>query len=190
MTYPGSAWFSVCNNGDISLTVSTVKYGTSPAQSLVAKATAFRFGQWHTVGFSFGAGGQAIAVNGETVASNLQNTQELGAGGTHSSPIDVPTLGESEPGFWGNNQYDGGFEGVVDTFRVSDAPRDWKLYGIPVKGTVTWVTWPYSVQCTNNTTAKRVTISRNKTAKYDCEKAGLAVKSGDDISVTVSGKKR
>ena len=31
VTYPGSAWFSVCNNGDISLTVSTVKYGTSPA---------------------------------------------------------------------------------------------------------------------------------------------------------------
>ena len=36
VTYPGSAWFHVCNNGDISLTVSTTKYGSSPAQSLVA----------------------------------------------------------------------------------------------------------------------------------------------------------
>lgn len=127
VTYPGSAWFHVCNNGDIYLTVATTKYGSSPAQQLVAKATAFRFGAWHTVSFSFGTGGQAIAVNGKVVAENARNTQILGAGGDHSSPIDTPTLGESVPGFWSNNQWDGGFEGVVDTFRVSDVSQDWKL---------------------------------------------------------------
>jgi len=189
VTYPGSAWFYVCNNGDVSMTVATTKYGSNPAQTLVAKTTAFRFGQWNTVGFSFGNGGQAIAVNGKTVASNLQNTQVLGAGGTHNSPIDIPTLGESEPGFWSNNQWDGGFEGVVDTFRASDSPKDWKLYNSPVAGTVSWAKLPYSVQCKNNTTAKSVSVPRNKIAKYDCEKAGLVVNSGDDVSVTIRGKK-
>ena len=100
----------------------------APTPSLVAKATAFRFGEWHTVSFSFGVGGQAISVNGTVVAENSLNIQQLDAGGTHSSPIDTPTLGESKPGFWANNQWDGGFEGVVDTFRVSDSANDWKLY--------------------------------------------------------------
>ncbi|MEI7796872.1 MAG: LamG-like jellyroll fold domain-containing protein [Methylococcaceae bacterium] len=118
VTYPGSSWFHVCNNGDVSVTVSTTKYGSNPAQTLVAKSTKFRFGDLHTVSFSFGLGGQVISVDGEVVATNLQNTQELGAGGTHSSAIDTPTLGESVPGFWQNNQWDGGFEGVVDSFRI------------------------------------------------------------------------
>ncbi|MCF7998494.1 MAG: hypothetical protein K9L25_05580 [Methylovulum sp.] len=189
VTYPGSAWFYVCNNGDISLTISTIKYGTSPAQVLVVKGTAFRFGQWNTVSFSFGTGGQAIALNGKLVASNAKNTQQLGAGGTHGSAIDIPTLGESVPGYWSNNQYDGGFEGVVDTFRVSNSSKDWKLYPIPVKGTISWAKPPYSVQCVNNTTVQSIAIPKNTTASYDCEKAGLIVKSGDDISVTVRGKK-
>jgi hypothetical protein len=118
VTYPGSSWFHVCDNGDVSITVSTTKYGSNPAQTLVAKATKFRFGDLHTVSFSFGLGGQVISVDGEVVAKNLQNTQELGAGGTHSSAIDTPTLGEAVPGFWQNNQWDGGFEGVVDSFRI------------------------------------------------------------------------
>ena len=118
VTYPGSSWFHVCNNGDVSVTVSTTKYGSNPAQTLVAKSTKFRFGDLHTVSFSFGLGGQVISVDGEVVATNLQNTQELGAGGTHSFAIDTPTLGEAVPGFWQNNQWDGGFEGVVDSFRI------------------------------------------------------------------------
>ena len=187
--YPGSAWFYACNNGDISINIATIKYGTNPPQVLVAKGTAFRFGQWNTVSFSFGTGGQAIALNGKEVASNAKNTQQLGAGGTHSAAIDIPTLGESVPGFWRNNQYDGGFEGVVDTFRVSNSSKDWKLYPIPVKGTISWAKPPYSVQCVNNTTVQSIAIPKNTTASYDCEKAGLVVKSGDDISVTVRGKK-
>ncbi|MDD5272379.1 MAG: hypothetical protein PHU14_06625, partial [Methylovulum sp.] len=187
--YPGSAWFYACNNGDISINLATSKYGTTPAQTLAAKGTSFRFGQWNTIGFSFGKGGQAIALNGKEVASNAQNTQLLGAGGNHTSAIDIPTLGESVPGYWYNNQYDGGFEGVVDTFRVSNASKDWKLYPVPVKGTISWAKPPYSVRCTNNTTAQSIAISQNQTINYDCEKAGLVVKSGDDISVTVRGKK-
>lgn len=58
-----------------------------------------------------------------------------------------------------------------------------------VKGTVTWTKPPYSVQCKNNTTVKSVSIPRNKKAQYDCEKAGLVVNSGDDVSVTIRDKK-
>lgn len=128
VTYPGSAWFYACKNGDVSLSIATAKYGSKPHQTLVKTATAFRFGEWHTISYSFGSGGQAIAVDGEEVALNAKNTQILGAGGDHSSPKDTPTLSESQPGFWSNNQWDGGFEGVVDTFRVSSDPRDWQLF--------------------------------------------------------------
>jgi|GEM_PF-4767016 len=58
-----------------------------------------------------------------------------------------------------------------------------------VKGTVAWTKPPYSVQCKNNTTVKSVSIPQNKKAQYDCEKAGLVVNSGDDVSVTIRGKK-
>jgi YD repeat-containing protein len=127
VTYPGSAWFYVCNNGDITISVATAKYGATPPQVLIATATAFRFGEWHTIGFSFGSDGQAIAVDGGERAFSTINTQQLGAGGNHSTAIDQPTLGESTPGYWRNNQYDGGFEGVIDTFRASNVGRDWAL---------------------------------------------------------------
>ena len=125
VTWPGSAWFYVCNNGDVSMTIATTKYGSQPSQVLVAKGTSFNFGKWHTVGFSFGTGGQAIEVDGKVVVSNPKNTQLLGAGGNHYSQIDTPTLGESKPGFWANNQWDGGFEGVVDALIISDVSKDW-----------------------------------------------------------------
>ena len=125
VTWPGSAWLYVCKNGDVSMTIATTKYGSQPSQVLVAKGTSFNFGTWHTVGFSFGTGGQAIEIDGKVVASNPKNTQLLGAGGDHYSQIDTPTLGESKPGFWANNQYDGGFEGVVDAFIISDVSKDW-----------------------------------------------------------------
>jgi hypothetical protein len=125
VTWPGSAWFYVCKNGDVSMTIATTKYGSQPNQVLVAKGTSFNFGIWHTVGFSFGTGGQEIEIDGKVVASNPKNTQLLGAGGDHYSQIDTPTLGESKPGFWVNNQYDGGFEGVVDALIISDVSKDW-----------------------------------------------------------------
>lgn len=72
----------------------------------------------------------------------------------------------------------------------SPATFDWIKVNIPtIKDTVSWAKTPYSVQCKNNTTAKSVSIAKNKTADYDCEKAGLKVKSGDDVSVTIRGKK-
>ena len=73
----------------------------------------------------------------------------------------------------------GGFDDVVVTPVAKAA----------IKDTVSWAKTPYSVQCKNNTTAKSVAIAKNKTADYDCEKAGLKVKSGDDVSVTIRGKK-
>jgi hypothetical protein len=76
--------------------------------------------------------------------------------------------------------------GVADDYNVEvTANRNRPI----VKGVVSWAKLPYSVQCINRTTAKGVSILRNKTAAYDCEKAGLVVKSGDDVTVRIRGKK-
>lgn len=70
------------------------------------------------------------------------------------------------------------------------ATFDWvRVSASIVKGAVTWAKPPYFVQCTNNTTSKSISIPKNRKTNYDCEKSGLVVKSGDDISVTIRGRK-
>jgi hypothetical protein len=124
--YPGSTWFTVYSNGKLSLDMTTTKY-EGPKQTLIANNTNFRFNQWHSIGISFGSDGQYIMLDGVPVASAPQNTQKLGWGGTHASAVDIPTMGELVSGFWANNRYDGGFEGIVDRFRISAKQKDWVL---------------------------------------------------------------
>lgn len=57
-----------------------------------------------------------------------------------------------------------------------------------IQGTAPWGT-PHAVTCENTTQNTSVTIRKTKTAKWDCEKAGLDVKSGDEVTVTIKGKK-
>jgi len=124
--YPGSTWFYVQSDGKLTLNMATTKYD-GPTQLLIAPSTKFRFNEWHSVGISFGSEGQYIMLDGVLVASAPRNTQKLGRGGTHQSPVDIPTVGEMVSGYWAANQYDAGFEGVVDRFRISNKQRDWNL---------------------------------------------------------------
>jgi hypothetical protein len=125
VTWPGSAWLWVSNNGDVSFNTAREKYKVPSI--LRAEKTGFNFGEWHSIGISFGSRGQHILVDGNLVASNTGNTQPLGSGGNHNSPIDVPTIGESVSGFWNNNQHEGGFEGTVARLRASPKQLDWVL---------------------------------------------------------------
>lgn len=125
--WAGSTSFQACKNGDISITTSTVFSNDGPIQTLTAKNTAFRFGEWHVLSFSYGSQGQAIAVDAKEVASNRANTQFMGAGGTQKEAIDIPTLGEAVSSMQQNNLFDAGFEGVVDTMRASGKAKDWFL---------------------------------------------------------------
>jgi hypothetical protein len=129
VTWPGSAWLYVCNNGDIRFHVAGAKYeaGGRPEHRLEAHATAFRYDQWHRLGVSYGSEGRHIMLDGKLVASEVTMSQELGAGGTHQAPIDHPTIGESVSGFWPNNQHEGGFEGICARFRASDIQQGWCL---------------------------------------------------------------
>jgi hypothetical protein len=126
VTWPGSTWFYVASDGTISLIMAATKYD-GPKQVLTAKQTKFRFGEWHSIGISFGNQGQFIMLDGALVASAGKNTQPLGQGGNHETPLDLPTMGEAVSGFWDNNRYDGGFEGIVDRFRISQNQKDWYL---------------------------------------------------------------
>jgi hypothetical protein len=130
VTWPGSAWLWVSANGDISFYLATRKYQSPPADAVIARGTKFRFGQWHSIGISYGSQGQAIEVDGQLVAAELGNTQWMGAGGNHFLPLDVPTIGESVSHFWRPHQYSGGFDGIVDRFRASAAQRDWVLSAV------------------------------------------------------------
>lgn len=161
VTWPGSTWLRVYSNGTIRLTMATTLYGSEPAQEVVATNTSFRFNEWHAVGISFGSGGQHIMVDGQVVGTAPGNTQWLGCGGGHVSPVDIPTIGESVSCSWGNNRYEGGFEGMVDRFRISSSQSDWNLarglrgglLRISASGAVEWATqtnWFYSVQQTTN----------------------------------------
>lgn len=128
VTWPGSTWLSVGDDGDIQLRIATQKYGgEGPEYRILAENTAFRFDEWHSIGISYGSEGQYIMLDGEIVASNTTLTQQLGRGGTHYSPVDIPTIGESVPGFWRDDQWEGGFNGVLESFRVSNGQQDWYL---------------------------------------------------------------
>ena len=129
VTWPGSAWLYVCKNGDISFHIAGEKYepGWDAQYRLRATGTAFRFNEWHKLGVSYGSLGRYIMLNGTIVASDTTMTETLGAGGTHSAPVDHPTIGESVSGFWDENQWEGGFEGMLDRFRFSKTQKDWCL---------------------------------------------------------------
>jgi hypothetical protein len=129
VTWSGSTWLYVCRNGDISFHIAGEKYagGWNSKYKLKATATQFRFHEWHNIGVSYGSEGRYIYLDGELVASNSKQKQKLGAGGLHNKPTDHPTIGESVSSFWQNNQYEGGFEGWIDTFRVSKSQRDWSI---------------------------------------------------------------
>jgi hypothetical protein len=58
-----------------------------------------------------------------------------------------------------------------------------------LNGTTNWAKPPYSVTCQNISTNKQVSIAANKTADYDCGKAGLAVTTGQKVKVIVEGNK-
>ena len=124
--WPGSTWLYVYDTGKIYLRMIVEKYSTD-GQNAIADGIDFKFGQWHAIGISFGSEGQYIMLDGQLVASEPTNTQELGRGGNHSAPVDIPTIGESVSAFWSNNQHEGGFEGIVDRFRVSDIQKDWVI---------------------------------------------------------------
>lgn len=130
VTWPGSAWLWVSANGKISFTLATSLGGHTPPDQVIAQGTSLRFGQWHSIGVSYGNQGEAIEVDGKLVAMEPGNTQRLGRGGNHYRPLDVPTIGESVSHFWAPHQYSGGFDGVVARFRASAAQDDWVLSAV------------------------------------------------------------
>ena len=124
VTWPGSTWLYV-RDSDILLMMGTRMYGGYITSESLSNS--FRFGEWHAIGISFGSGGHQIMVDGQLVVSDPTKTQPLGSGGNFSAPVDIPTIGESVSGFFGNNYYEGGFEGMVDRFRISSSQSDWYL---------------------------------------------------------------
>lgn len=124
--YPGCSWLTFSRDGTINFGMADSVGGQTPVRNLTAKNTPFRFGEWHTVGISFGSQGRSINVDGHVVAHDTL-TQPLGAGGTPDRPADEPTIGKMASRFWPNNKHDGAFDGVVDSFRVSSKQADWKF---------------------------------------------------------------
>ena len=127
VTWPGTTKLIVKANGDITLFMATNKYNKPPVEPTVARATGFRFGEWHAIGISYGNAGQWIMLDGKIVAGSHFLTQKLGRAGDHSEPLDEPTIGETPCHFWHPHQYEGGFEGVLAGVRLSKQQKDWAL---------------------------------------------------------------
>ncbi len=124
--YPGSAWLRVRQDGVVTFAMADSVGGKTPLRSLVANKTGFTFGEWHTVGISFGADGRSINVDGHLVAQDNLSLA-LAAGGTPSAQICAPSIGEMNSRVWPRHQYDSGFDGMLDSFRASNKQADWKL---------------------------------------------------------------
>lgn len=57
-----------------------------------------------------------------------------------------------------------------------------------ITGTNMWLAPPsYAVQCINNTTGKKITVRNYKQPTYSCEKMGLGVAVGDNVTVAIRG---
>jgi serine/threonine protein kinase len=126
VTWPGTTKVFVSRNGNLSIWMATVK-GPNHNPATEAHETAFRFGEWHAIGVSYGSQGQFIMLDGRMVASSPRRTQTLGSAGSQQSPLDIPTIGETVSHFWQNHRYEGGFEGILAAFRVSGKQGDWLL---------------------------------------------------------------
>lgn len=127
VTWPGTTKFYVYRNGTVSLVVAQNKYDNPPTTAIDVPETPFRFGEWHAVGFSAGSLGEYIMVDGKVVAAAPTRTQQIGCAGTHQSPADIPTIGETASHYWPRHRYEGGFEGIVAKFRASPKQQDWNL---------------------------------------------------------------
>lgn len=127
VTWPGTTKIFVTRRGDVSLWMATNKYDKPHASATEARKTAFRFGEWHALGFSYGSQGQFIMVDGKVVAADRSKVQTFGEAGNHQMPLDIPTIGETVSHFWQHHRYEGGFEGILAAFRVSAKQEDWSL---------------------------------------------------------------
>lgn len=124
--WPGAMKINVSNNGSIELITETVM-GQPEYTVLSATNTGFKFNEYHVIGISYGSQGQYLSLDGSVVATNSTYTLPLSAAGNFSQPMDKPTIGKVISSFWGNNQHDGGFNGVLDRFRSSSKQQDWAL---------------------------------------------------------------
>ena len=126
VTWPGTTKIFVTRSGELSLWMATAK-GVNHVSATEARRTKFRFGEWHAIGVSYGSNGQYIMLDGKIVASSPGRTQTFGRAGNQQSPLDVPTIGETVSHFWQHHRYEGGFDGVLAAFRVSDQQEDWQI---------------------------------------------------------------
>jgi hypothetical protein len=126
VTWPGTTRVSVTRNGGLSIWMATVK-GENHVPATEARKTKFGFGEWHAIGVSYGKQGQYIMLDGKLVASAPSRTQTFGQAGNQQEPLDVPTIGETVSHFWQHHRYEGGFEGILAAFRVSDKQKDWQI---------------------------------------------------------------
>lgn len=125
--WPGNTRVWVSGNGTIALEMSTSKFDTTPVQRCVAENTPFRFGQWHSLGITYGHRGQIIMLDGEVVASCPENDQSMHVSGNFHTQNGIPALGEYQSPYSLDDQWEEGFEGYVDRFRISNGQQHWKI---------------------------------------------------------------
>ena len=105
---------------------------------------------------------------------------------------------QTEPLYF-SSSYPGAQEylkGMIDEVRIYNRALSaaemlslyYKVNPPVIKGSAPWGT-AHSVVCRNVTTGDEVTLPTTKSSAWDCEKAGLEVRSGDKVEVTISGKK-
>jgi len=126
VAWPGATKLWVSRNGTLSFWMATM-LGDNRTQPVEARATKFRFAEWHAVGVSYGGQGEYLMLDGKLVASAPKRTQTFGRAGNHQEPLDIPTIGETVSHFWPHHRYEGGFEGILAAFRVSAKQKDWQL---------------------------------------------------------------
>ncbi|MFZ2726438.1 MAG: LamG domain-containing protein [Methylococcaceae bacterium] len=152
---------------------------------LTAKANTAVVGKNTLMCFTKSSNNLLIFKDGVKIAS--------GTGSTNFSIL--KTIGMWQP--WSSDPFNKEpFNGIIDevraykrTLSASEIQSLYYQVNPPIiQGTAPWVT-QHIVVCENITQNTSITLPSTNASTWDCEKSGLAINHGDEVIVTIKGKK-
>lgn len=194
----GTSWIMGVNNAGDPLTINRFYVsGHCNVHSLGWEYSPDRvINHWVQLAITTQAKGTAIYVNGDKKIGNNQFfTDTPSAGKTLSIGINTDFSGATNSSCTVDHNI-GCFSGDIDDIKIynralsKDEMRQLYYQDFPpqIHGSAPWVT-AHSVSCNNITQGTAILIPQTSASAWDCEKAGLQINSGDQVSVTIEGTK-
>jgi hypothetical protein len=141
-------------------------------------------GKWHHLVGVKNGGNFSVYLDGMLIETKILNVEKT----TGIYDLYIGAAGGSGEFFNGSLDNVRVYNRALTATEVSALFYD-KSSKTAISGITDWVKPPYKVTCQNITTNKQVSVLANKTAGYDCGKAGLAATTGQALKVILEGVK-